>query len=160
MQSITYYALLASRSTFIETLYSSLVLCFCIKVYFLLALHSLQSQWRTHVSCDSSELYTMCNVQGTRYIMCDASNGMYLMKKSPLKTRIKRIETFIIYALFSVVAIYFFHFYLLLALLIYLWCICLYHINKCDTMHSTIFARAHIYGKLHMGTRAQIFIIM
>lgn len=79
-------------------------------------------------------------------------------EKEPIEARIKRIEIFIIYALFSVVAILF-------SILTYIWhfqllCIYLYHINKCDKMHSTIFTRSHIQTESHMGTHAQILIIM
>lgn len=64
----------------------------------------------------SSELYTMCDVQCAMYNMwCIQRNVSN--EKEPIETRIKRTETFIIYALFSVVAIYFFHSYLLLAIL-------------------------------------------
>lgn len=75
------------------------------------------------------------------------SCDVYLMKKSPLKRRIKRIETFIIYALFSVVTILFP--FLLTSGTFQLLCFHLYHINKCDKMHSTIFTSALTFTGSH-----------
>lgn len=101
-------------------------------------------------SCHCILVYIRTSVSCT-HAMCTSN------EKEPIETRIKRIETFIIYALFSVVAILF---PFLLISGTFNSFVSIYHINKCDKMHSTIFTRAYIYRQPHMGTRAQILIIM